>query len=262
VGSGCRRPLESQPVPDVSLPVLLYACGALALAGFVKGFIGLGMPTTATGLLIIAMAPAQAAALLVVPNIATNVWQALAGKRLRPLLRRFWPMLAGIAAGSLPGAGFLAHDTSGRATAALGILLCLYALFSLLSPRLRVPSHAEWWLGPLVGAATGWLAVLTGIFVVPLGPYLNALRLEPDELIQALGLSLLTSAAAIGVALARENALPVAMLGASVAALVPAGLGLLAGQRLRQQTRPAVFARIFAAALLAIGLHLVVRNLI
>jgi uncharacterized membrane protein YfcA len=249
-------------VPHESMPVLLYASAALALAGFVKGFIGLGMPTTATGLLTIAMAPAQAAALLVVPNIATNVWQALDGKRLRPLLRRFWPMLAGIAIGSAPGAGFLAHDTSGRATTVLGVLLCLYAVFSLLSPRLRVPPQAEWWLGPLVGAATGWLAVLTGVFVVPLGPYLNALSLEPDELIQALGLSLLTSAAAIGIALARENALPVLMLEASLAALMPAGLGLFAGQWLRQRTRPAVFVRVFAAALLAIGLHLVVRNVI
>jgi uncharacterized protein len=249
-------------VPHESLLVLLYASAALALAGFVKGFIGLGMPTTATGLLTIAMAPAQAAALLVVPNVAANVWQALDGKRLWPLLRRFWPMLASIAIGSAPGAGFLAHDTSGRATSVLGVLLCLYAVFSVLSPRLQVPPKAEWWLGPLVGAATGWLAVLTGVFVVPIGPYLNALSLEPDELIQALGLAMLTSAAAIGIALVRENALPVLMLGASLAALMPAGLGLVAGQWLRQRTRPAVFGRVFALALLAIGLHLVVRNVI
>jgi uncharacterized protein len=249
-------------MPDMSLPVLLYACAALALAGLVKGFIGLGMPTTATGLLTIALAPAQAAALLVVPNAVTNVWQAVAGKRLRPLLRRFWPLLLGIAAGSAPGAGFLTHDSSGRATTVLGILLCLYALFSLVSPRLRVPPRAEWWLAPLVGALTGWLAVLTGVFVIPLAPYLDALSLERDELIQTLGLSLLTSAVAVAVALARENALPASLLGASVVALAPAGLGLLLGQWLRQRTNPAVFVRVFALALLAIGLHLAVNNMI
>jgi uncharacterized membrane protein YfcA len=249
-------------VPDISLPVLLYAGAALALAGFVKGFIGLGMPTTATGLLTIVLTPAQTAALLLAPNVVTNIWQAFAGKRLRPMLRRFWPMLLGIAIGSAPGAGVMTHDTSGVAATVLGVLLCLYAVFSLVSPRLRVPRQAEWWLAPLVGAATGWLAVLTGVFVVPLGPYLSALSLEPDELVQALGLSLLMSALAVGVALARENALPVAALGASVAALAPAGLGLLIGQWLRQQTRPAVFVRVFALALLAIGLHLAVRNLI
>jgi uncharacterized membrane protein YfcA len=249
-------------LPDVSLPVLLYAAAALALAGFVKGFIGLGMPTTATGLLTIVLTPVQAAALLLAPNVATNIWQAFSGKRLRPLLRRLWPLLAGIAAGSAPGAGIMTHDTSGLTVTVLGVLLCLYAALSLLSPRLRVPPTAEWWLGPLVGAATGGLTVLTGVFVLPLVPYLNALALERDELIQALGLSFLTCGLAVGVALARENALPVASLAASAAALAPAGLGLWLGQWLRQFTSPAVFVHVFALALFAIGLHLAVRNLI
>ncbi|HKD31121.1 MAG TPA: sulfite exporter TauE/SafE family protein [Xanthobacteraceae bacterium] len=244
------------------LSVLLFSSGALLLAGFIKGFIGLGLPTTATGLLTMVMTPGQAAALLVVPNAATNIWQALTGKHLHPLWRRFWPMLLGIGVGSAPGAGFLVHDSSGRAAMALGIMLSLYALFSLLSPRLSVPPQAEWWLAPLAGALTGWLSVLTGVFAIPLVPYLNALSLERDELIQALGLSLLTSAAAVAVALAREGALPVSLLGASLAAFAPAGLGALLGQRLRRRTHPAIFVRFFLVGLLAIGLHLAVRNLI
>ena len=247
---------------DVSLPVLLFAFVAFLLAGFVKGFIGMGLPTVATGLLTLVMAPGQAAALLVVPNAATNVWQALTGKHLRPLLRRFWPLLVGIGIGSAPGAGFLASDTSGRATTGLGVMLILYALFSLLSPRLHVPPRAEWWLAPLVGALTGFLSVLTGVFAIPLVPYLNALSLQRDALIQALGLSLLTSAVALAVALAREGALPVSLLGASLFALAPAGLGVWFGQWLRLRTHPAVFVRVFAVGLLLIGLHLALRNLI
>src|SRR5258708_16046003 len=54
---------------------------------------------------------------------------------------------------------------------------CLYALFSLLSLPLRVPQEAEWWLAPLIGALTGLLSVLTGVFLIPLMPYLNALSL-------------------------------------------------------------------------------------
>jgi len=105
-------------------------------------------------------------------------------------------------------------------------------------------------------------SILTGVFVIPLVPYLNALSLSRDELIQALGLSLLTSAAAVAVALAREGALPVSLLGASLAAFAPAGLGALLGQRLRRRTHPAIFVRFFLVGLLAIGLHLAVRNLI
>jgi len=247
-------------VPDVPLWVVLFAFAAFLLAGFVKGFIGMGLPAIATGLLTMMIAPGQAAALLVIPNAVTNAWQALTGKHLRPLLRRFWPMLLGICVGSAPGAGFLASDSSGRATTALGIMLCLYALFSLLSLPLRVPQEAEWWLAPLIGALTGWLSVLTGVFVIPLVPYLNALSLRRNELIQALGLSLLTSAA-LAVALAREGALPISLLGASVFALAPAGAGVLFGQWLRKRTDPAVFVRVFAVGLLLIGLDLALRNL-
>jgi uncharacterized membrane protein YfcA len=114
---------------DVPLSILLFGFAALLLAGVVKGFIGMGLPTIATGLLTVVMGPGQAAALLVVPNAATNIWQALTGKHLRPLFRRFWPMLLGICFGTAPGAGFLTSDSSGRATMALGIMLCLYALF-------------------------------------------------------------------------------------------------------------------------------------
>jgi uncharacterized protein len=176
-----------QPLFGVPFSILVYAFAAFLLAGFVKGFIGLGLPTIATGILTLVMAPGQAAGLLVVPNFSTNVWQALAGKRLPALLRRFWPMLVGICVGSLPGAGFLAHDTSGRATIALGIMLILYAVLSLTTPRIVVPPTAEWWLAPLIGATTGLIAIMTGVFVLPLVPYLQSLGLKRDELIQALG---------------------------------------------------------------------------
>jgi uncharacterized protein len=239
----------------VPLSILLVAFGALLLAGFVKGFIGMGLPTIATGLLTLVMAPGQAAGLLVVPNFSTNAWQALAGSKLRALVRRFWPMLLGICVGSTPGAGFLANDTSGRASMALGVLLVAYALMSMVSPRLSVPPHTEWWLAPVVGAITGLIAILTGVFVLPLVPYLQSLGLQRDELIQA-------SAVALGIALAREGALPLATLGASVVALVPAGLGVAIGQWCRRRVSPAMFVRIFAVGLLLIGLQLALRNLI
>ena len=251
-----------QPVFGVPLSILAYAFAAFLLAGFVKGFIGLGLPTIATGILTLVMAPGQAAGLLVVPNFSTNVWQALAGKRLAELLRRFWPMLAGIGVGSLPGAGFLAHDTSGRATMALGIMLIIYAVMSLTTPRIVVPPTAEWWLAPLVGVVTGFIAIMTGVFVLPLVPYLQSLGLKRDELIQALGLSLLTSAVALGIALAREGALPLTLIGGSVLALAPASLGLAVGQWCRHRVSPTVFVRIFAIGLLLIGLYLALRNLL
>ncbi|HEY5217141.1 MAG TPA: sulfite exporter TauE/SafE family protein, partial [Pseudolabrys sp.] len=62
-----------------SLPILSAIAGAFLLAGFVKGVIGLGLPTVAIGLLGLLMTPAQAAAILVVPSLATNIWQFVVG---------------------------------------------------------------------------------------------------------------------------------------------------------------------------------------
>jgi len=45
--------------------VLAAITAIFVLAGFVKGMIGLGLPTVAMGLLALVMTPAQAAALLV-----------------------------------------------------------------------------------------------------------------------------------------------------------------------------------------------------
>ena len=86
--------------------VLAAITAIFVLAGFVKGVIGLGLPTVAMGLLALLMTPAQAAALLVVPSFLTNVWQAM-GPELIPLVRRLWPMLLGICAGVWAGGGLL-----------------------------------------------------------------------------------------------------------------------------------------------------------
>src|SRR5918995_6656181 len=96
------------------------------LAGLVKGVVGLGLPTVAMGLLGLAMPPVQAAALLLVPSLVTNLWQLLAGPRFGTLLRRLWPMMVGVVAGTVAGSGVIAGTAARAPTAALGAALILY----------------------------------------------------------------------------------------------------------------------------------------
>ncbi len=44
------------------------------LAGFVKGVVGMGLPPVAIGIMALTMPPAQAAALVLVPDFVTNIW--------------------------------------------------------------------------------------------------------------------------------------------------------------------------------------------
>jgi uncharacterized membrane protein YfcA len=99
-----------------SYAILAFTAGAFLLAGFVKGVIGLGLPTVAIGVLGLMMTPAQAAAIMVAPALIANVWQAMTGKSLLPLLKRLWPMLAGICLGTFIAAKWLPSANSGQAT--------------------------------------------------------------------------------------------------------------------------------------------------
>ncbi|SMH40379.1 sulfite exporter TauE/SafE family protein [Azospirillum agricola] len=191
-------------MPSHSLPIIAAVALTFLLAGGVKGMIGLGLPTVAMGLLGLVMPPAEAASLLIVPSLVTNVWQLASGPRFGPLLERLWPMMAGVCLGTWVGAGFLASDASGVATMALGIALVLYAILGL-SGALRVPAGSERWMGPLVGLATGLVTAATGVFVIPAVPYLQALALEREELVQALGLSFTVSTVALAAGLAQHG---------------------------------------------------------
>ena len=86
-------------MPDLLSPSLwILVAAVFTLGGFFKGAVGLGLPTITMGLLSVVMLPAQAAALLVVPSLITNLWQ-IGGPGFVALLRRLGTMLAGVCVG-------------------------------------------------------------------------------------------------------------------------------------------------------------------
>jgi uncharacterized membrane protein YfcA len=241
--------------------LLLFVTATFVFAGFVKGVIGLGLPTIAVGILGVAMAPAQAAALLVVPNLVTNGWQIATGPKLLPTLRRLWPMLAAICVGTWAGAGLIQQEKDGRATLWLGLALILYALVGLKAAKLRVPPRWEGWLGPAIGFTTGIVTAATGVFVLPAVPYLQALGFDKDGLVQALGISFIVSTLALSFGLIGSGALDGAVAWQSLLALAPALLGMGAGQFVRGRISPATFKICFFTGLLALGAYLCWRSL-
>ena len=241
---------------------LALAGTTFLLAGFVKGVIGLGLPTIAMGLLGTLMPPAAAASLLIVPSLVTNVWQLATGPRFTGLLRRLWTMMAGIVLGTLAGAGLTQGDHDGVATMMLGGALVIYAAVGLAALRFVVPARAEWWLNPMVGTATGLVTAATGVFVIPAVPYLGALGFSKDETIQALGLSFTISTLALAAGLTRAGAFDFPTAGASFIALVPALVGMALGGWVRRRVSELMFRRCFFLGLLALGAHLAMRDVI
>jgi uncharacterized protein len=243
------------------LATIVLVVSAYLLAGFVKGVIGMGLPTVALGVLAAVMTPSQAAAILIAPSLATNIWQMVAGPYFMGLLKRLGLMLLGMFAGAWLGTGILTGENAKPAAIGLGLVLVVYAGFGLSKYRFSVPRHAEIWLGPIVGIVTGYVMAATGVFVIPALPYLQAIGLEKDELVQALGLHFTVSTLALALVLWDGGAFNVSLGTLSLFAIVPAMLGMYIGQHVRRRVSVATFQILLYVGLLLLGVNLLIKYL-
>ena len=240
---------------------LLFVVGACYfIAGGVKGVIGIGLPTVGVGLLGLFMPPAQAAAILIVPSLVTNAWQAVVGGHFLILLLRLWPFLAGVLFGSFLGALWVPSNVS-EAGRWLGIALILYGLLGLFKLKFVVPAKHEIWLGFFMGTLTGSVTVATGIFAIPALPFLSALQFDRNRLVQAIGISTTLSTISLALALSHTGQMTLSLFWPSAIAVVAACLGMIVGQLIRKRVSAETFRVCFFAGLLILGLHLAVRGL-
>ncbi len=225
------------------------------LAGAVKGVVGLGLPTISMALLALLMSPAQAAALLVIPSLLTNIWQMRPFDSVPQLCRSIGTMQIGIFFGTIAGAWLLGAPAGHAAGVALGVALVAYAGWGLTGRPIIVSPGAQIWMGPLVGFVTGFITAATGVFVVPAVPYLQALQLSRDSLIQAMGVSFTVSTIALALGLWLNHSYAPGAAAMSLLMLVPALVGMSLGQSLRQKLSVGLFKKVFFCSLIILGLY-------
>jgi uncharacterized protein len=240
-------------------PLLAFVALVFLIGGFSKGVLGMGLPTVTMGLLAVAMAPVQAAAFLIVPSLATNLWQMLAGGRFRALVARLWPFLLPLIPATWIASEALTGPYARYASPALGLTLLIYAGLTLSGFKWKVLPAREKITGAVVGIATGLVTGITGVFVMPAVPYLQAIGLEKDELVQALGIAFMVSTVALAAGLARAGLFGVDGAASSLVALLPALAGMWLGQSVRAKLSVVAFRRVFFAGLSALGAYLVLR---
>lgn len=245
-----------------SLFFVLFVTATFTVAGFVKGVVGMGLPTVAMGILSLVMAPVAAASILIFPSLVTNVWQLISGPKLGMLVRRLAPMLIMVCIGTAIGIGVLTGASSSTASTMLGIILTVYGIIGLAARQFIVSPKIEPWLSPFIGMVTGLITGATGIFVVPLVPYLGSISLTKEELIQALGLSFTVSTIALAIALTLTNTYQTVSAGISILSVLPALAGMYAGQKIREKLNPVAFRRWFFIGLTILGIYMSAKALL
>ncbi len=134
---------------------------ATFLGGFVSGFSGFAMGIVVSGIWLHIITPAQTAALIAGYGLLTQGYGIL---KLRHALnwRAIWPLVLGTAIGIPIGVRLLTYVNPGNISFGVGVLLILYATYSLVRPAFK-PIKIGVVADIVIGFFNGLLGGLTGL---------------------------------------------------------------------------------------------------
>ena len=164
--------------------------------------------------------------------------------------------------GTAIGAVWLVRTGGSSATLWLGVALVVYALLGLFKVEFKVPPAREKSIGFVSGIVTGMITAGTGVFAIPMVPYLQGLGLDRHRLVQALGPCFTICTIALAGALGHAGEIHPEVLWPSLAGVLAVLAGMRLGQLLRGRIRPAIFRLCFFAGLLILGGHLALRSIL
>jgi len=238
---------------------LAAGIAVFALAGYIKGLTAVGLPTIGIALLSFGMPIPEAMALIALPALASNFWQAISGGNFRTLLRRLAPVILPLCFVAALTAMLLGRGAPGWALTLLAVVLMAYGAMGLLKLRPRVPARLEKPLAPVIGVASGFVSGIAGVPIMPVLPFLQALDMKPQELVQSLGIVFCAASIAVGLSLTGAGVIDPRHAALSVGAVVPTLVGMSLGQAARQRLSIEQFKTAIFVSLLAIGLISLLR---
>ena len=246
----------------LSVELIIYVTLVYILAGFVKGVVGVGLPTISLALLAVVLGLKDAMLMLLVPSLITNLVQALTGGRLCELIKRLWVFLLSLCLLTWFSTGVLVIADGNLLTIGLGLVLLLYCSSYFFKIKIPKPGKNEKWLSPLMGALTGVSTGLTGSFVVPGTLYLQSMQLNRHSLVQSMGLSGSIATISLGASLGERGVLSNDLLIISSAMIIPALIGMGLGAKVRSKIDEVSFRRLFFISLSTIGVWIVTSAVI
>jgi uncharacterized protein len=239
----------------MTIGAILFTLGVFFIAGIVKGLVGIGLPTITLALTSLILPLSDTIALIALPTVAANLWQASMGGQFRKIVRRQWPLILPMVVTLLLTMALIGRKTPQWAFLVLAAILVIYSGLGLLRIRLRIHADLEKPLAPVIGVISGVVAGLIGVPVVPLMPYMQGLDVKPVELVQSLGVIVSIASLALTASLVRYGLLDHRHALISAAAVVPAVAGQWVGAQVRQRLSIEQFRLAVFWALLATGLY-------
>ncbi len=243
----------SLPDPGLLLLVVL----AFAVAGAIKGVVGLGLPTISAAIMASVVDLRTAVGILIIPLLVTNLWQVIQVGAMGALARRFGVLNAAAAVGLWFGTEILFAVDPRWMQLGLGCLLIANALFQVLGTIPVVPRRSEAALAVPVGLVSGIIGGMTGSQGIVIAVYLASLSLTRDEYVQGIGLSFFLTGLVWVVAIAANGGITQETLPLSLAALAAALAAMALGTRVRRFLPQTRFRQAVFLAMVPMGVNLI-----
>lgn len=244
---------------ELDAALIAWCAGSLAVAGVVKGVTGIGIPMVSIALLSLAISVPQAVALLPVPILVANTWQAFRGGRFKSSVSRYRPLIIALALGMVIGALLLKHVDDRVLQGIIGLAVMVFSITSMSTPELRVPAGAEKWVGAVAGALGGVLGGMSSLFGPPILMFLVSLHLPKDEFVAVIGTVYLLGGVFLLVALAGVRVMGPEEVALSALATPPLLAGMALGQWLRDRISQEAFRKGLLITVMLIGASLLLR---
>ena len=242
------------------MDIVFTATIAFVIAGFIKGVLGFGFPIIALSVLTLVIGLFDALAIVVVPTLIINVWQALSGPYLKEIFHRMWIYFAMAIMGILFASQYLKVVNVSWLTSLLGLILFMFALSRLFGLQIRVPHSKEPLISMVLGSVNGVLTGFTGSVMVPSVLYMQALGFGKDMLVQTMAVFFGLSTLVFITSLGRNGLIATDEAVMSTIALVPSFAGIIAGRQVRNHIDEVEFQKIFLIGMLCLGLYILLQS--
>lgn len=242
--------------PEVFVLIAIFIFG-----GFVKGALGIGLPTLLLGFLTFLYEPRTAVAMILLVIATTNMRQATVGGNMWDIVVRnkYYCIFASI--------GIFAVALVGSKVplpillTSVGVSMTIFALTSLFAHIPRLNPKYDVQAQTVAGIGSGILGGLTAIWGPPLAIYLMSIKLQKDEFIQTLGVmfSVQSLFLVAGFIVSGELTGRIALIG--LALIAPTFIGMYFGETFRKNLNTEQFTRAFLFVFLVLGLNLIRRGI-
>ena len=239
---------------EYDLLLIAWCAFALLCGGLIKGTLGVGTPLLTVPLMALVIPVQTAVALMAIPVVVANVWQASQTKQLGTVVSRFWPAFVAILIGTYAGVAILSAIDERNLLLIVGVVVIVFTVLQASTYKLHLAAAMEKPAGVVFGLASGVIGGLSSMFGPMLIIYLVSIRdLGKERFVASISFLYLACVVPWTLILIWFGVLDTRLALLSGAATIPVVVGMFLGQKLRHRVSDQKFNRLVLIVLMASG---------